>query len=346
MTAGPSAASDTTELGSSEPNSIEANAPSSASGLGKSELLRLQRRSDAKGLTRLLGHLLAIAASVSLYTFAMQRGWHWAVVGLCLAAYGFTLVTCFAAMHECVHRTAFKSHSLNDTVGWFAGLLSFYNSTYYRPYHAWHHRYTQIPGKDPELEDPKPADWSSYLIELSGVTWWLGKLGTYAKLGRGKVSGYPFLNEQNARAVVRSVRLQLAAYGAAIAVSVGLGQAYFVSYWLLPVALAQPLLRAILLAEHTGCTLDDNALTNTRTTHTLMPIRYLMWEMPYHAEHHRHPALPFFALGEAHVTLRPHLSHVADRGYGGMHRELLRTFKSKSQSQSATRVQPNHEPRH
>ena len=63
----------------------------------------------------------------------------------------------FAAMHESVHRTAFKSRWLNNAVGWFAGLLSFYNSTFYRHYHGWHHRFTQLPGKDPELDDRKPT---------------------------------------------------------------------------------------------------------------------------------------------------------------------------------------------
>jgi fatty acid desaturase len=41
-------------------------------------------------------------------------------------------VTMFAAMHEAVHRTAFRSLWLNNSVGWLAGLLSFYNSTFYR----------------------------------------------------------------------------------------------------------------------------------------------------------------------------------------------------------------------
>ena len=41
----------------------------------------------------------------------------------------------------------------NDLVGWIAGVLSFYNSTFYRHFHAWHHRYTQE--RDPELMNPK-----------------------------------------------------------------------------------------------------------------------------------------------------------------------------------------------
>ena len=47
-----------------------------------------------------------------------------------------------------------------------------------------------------------------------------------------------------------------------------------VAITLLPVALAQPLLRAILLCEHTGCSEDDDAYRNTRTTHTVLPVRF------------------------------------------------------------------------
>ena len=210
-------------------------------------------------------------------------------------AYGFTLVTWFAGMHESkVHRTAFqKSQRLNDGVAWFSGLLSFYNSTFYRPYHGWHHRYTQLEGKDPELEDPKPTTLPRYLLEMSGLPWWLGKLRTHLTLAFGITRPDRFLNDKTGPLVVRSVRLQLLVYAVAIGVSLWLGRPYFVTYWLLPMALAQPLLRAILLAEHAGCSHDDDALANTRTTHTtrLIPKALLMWEMPYHAEHHRYPAL-------------------------------------------------------
>jgi fatty acid desaturase len=122
------------------------------------------------------------------------------------------------------------------------------------------------------------------------------------------------------------VRLQLLTYAAAIVVSVAVGRPLFVTYWLLPVALGQPLLRAILLAEHAACSLDDDPLSNTRTTHTVWPVRFLMWEMPYHAEHHRYPALPFFVLAAAHQRLGPHLVHVARRGYLGMHVDFLQAL--------------------
>ncbi|NER84636.1 MAG: fatty acid desaturase, partial [Leptolyngbya sp. SIO1D8] len=118
------------------------------------DLKRLNERSNGKGFLQLASHLAVIGGSG--YLWATQWG-HWAIALPALVIYGFSLATMFAAVHECVHRTAFASNWLNDGIGWFAGVLSFYNAPFYRRYHKWHHRYTQIPGKDPELEDPKPT---------------------------------------------------------------------------------------------------------------------------------------------------------------------------------------------
>jgi fatty acid desaturase len=52
------------------------------------------------------------------------------------------------------------------------------NSTFCRYYHGWHHRFTQIAGRDPELEDKKPTGVLSYALEMSGLPWWIGKVTT------------------------------------------------------------------------------------------------------------------------------------------------------------------------
>ena len=295
------------------------------------ELRALQQRSDAKGLARLAIHLGAMGASGWLYGMSLQRGAPLPLTLLLAVAYGFTFVTMFAAMHESVHRTAFKTRSLNDAVGWFAGLLSFYNSSFFRHYHGHHHRFTQLQGQDPELDDVQPTNLFRYLLVLSGLLWWVGKLKTHFTLAAGRTRGFAFLNEKTGPQVVRSVRLQLLVYAAAIALSIAIGEPWFLVYWLLPVAAAQPLLRAILLAEHTGCSENADALSNTRTTHTVLPVRLLMWDMPYHAEHHRYPALPFFSLSSAHESLGPQLVHVAKSGYLGVHVALVKELLQRSQ---------------
>ncbi|HKO48731.1 MAG TPA: fatty acid desaturase [Polyangiaceae bacterium] len=293
------------------------------------ELRRLQQRSDARGLLRLAGHLAVIGGAGWVYTLSLRSGASLALQALAAVVLGFPLVTLFAAMHESVHRTAFESRWLNDSVGFFAGVLSFYNSSFYRPYHGWHHRFTQLPGQDPELSDRKPTSIASYLVELSGLPWWLGKLRTHLRLAAGKTGSYGFLNEKTGPQVVRSVRLQLFVYGTAIAVSVWLGYPYFLVYWLVPVAAAQPLLRAILLAEHMGCSESRDMLSNTRTTYTVWPVRFLMWEMPYHADHHRYPALPFFALASAHRSLAPYLAQIARTGYSGLHWDFVKALRKR-----------------
>jgi len=291
--------------------------------LSNEELEALNGRSNLKGGLQLAGHLVIMGVSGYLWVTNLN---HWLLAFPVLVVYGFSFASMFAPMHEGSHRTAFANNQLNDGLAWFAGLLSFYNSTFYRRYHKWHHRYTQIPDKDPELGDRKPTNLWEYLVEISGFTWWRGKLQTHLRIAAGQTQDYPYISEDARSEVIWSVRLQLLVYVVAIAVSIAFGQPWFWLYWLLPLIVGQPLLRAILLAEHTGCTHDDNPLTNTRTTLTIFPIQFLMWNMPFHAEHHLYPSIPFHALPAAHAILRPHFAHV-DPGYVRVNRSLVDQFE-------------------
>ena len=244
-----------------------------------------------------------------------------------LKIYGFSLAAMFAVVHECCHRTAFADNRLNDLVAWWAGILSGYNSTFYRRYHKWHHRYTQIEGKDPELEDPKPNNIGEYILEIIGYNWWLGKIKTHYKVATGKLDRMPYIAVNVRDEVIKSNRLQLAVYVGAIALSLAFQQPWFITFWLLPLAVGQPILRLILLAEHTGCSNKCNFLNNTRTTLTWLPIELMMWNMPFHAEHHLYPSIPFHALPQAHQELKEHFT-VIDRGYLKVNQNIVSNFNS------------------
>ena len=289
-------------------------------------LSALNARSNLKGGLQLARHLSVLA--VSGYLWATQ-GDSLFIAMPALILYGFSLAALFAPMHECCHRTAFANNRLNDGVAWVVGLLSFYNSTFYRRYHKWHHRYTQIPEKDPELGDRKPQTLTEYLVEISGFNWWIGKVRGHLRVAGGNLEGCPYIPDTARAEVIRSTRLQLLVYGVAIAVSIIFKQPWFLLYWLLPLAVGQPILRAILLAEHTGCTTDDNALTNTRTTLTIAPVRWLMWNMPFHAEHHLAASIPFHALPAAHEVLQSHFTRV-EQGYVKVNREIIAQLGSSS----------------
>ena len=98
-------------------------------------------------------------------------------------------------------------------------------------------------------------------------------------------------------------------------------------FWLIPQLIGQPFLRGYLLAEHTGCTLDRNGLTNTRTTLTNRIVRLLMWDMPFHAEHHLYPSIPFHRLAAAHALLRDRLRFVQP-GYARFNAGFVRSLRN------------------
>ena len=281
----------------------------------------LSKRSDLQGTLRFAVHFGLIAATGTLVWLAMPN---WYLMIPAMVLYGLTLVTMFAPMHECVHRTAFESKIPNEIFGWIAGLLSYYNFTYYRHYHTWHHRYTQDLERDPELMDPKPKNLFEYLLEISAIPFWFFRPLTFARLATGQTGRYPFVPSNARRKIAISASLQSAVYIVGI-VSVAMGYPFAWYFFFLPTILAQPLLRAILIAEHTGCTNDENGLTNTRTTLTQFPIRLLMWNMPFHTEHHLYPSIPFYQLPRAHGELKDKLAHLAP-SYVAANRTIIRTL--------------------
>jgi fatty acid desaturase len=296
--------------------------------LAPDELKALFARRDGPAWWRFAGHLglLMLGAWAWLawwYPVLFPLGMPLPVALLGLLLQGFAQATMFACMHETVHRTAFRTARINDGVAWVAGLFSLYNSTFYRHYHGWHHRFTNQDGKDPELEDKKPVSTWQYIVEISAVTWWYGKVVGHLKTALGRISHLPYIPADARSEVVWSVRLQLLIYGLAMISCVVLGSWWFALAWLVPLAVGQPFLRAIVLSEHTGCARTPDPYANTRTTYTMPLVQYLMWDMPYHAEHHRYPAVPFHALAKLHERLKPHLKHLAKDGYVAVQRGIV-----------------------
>jgi fatty acid desaturase len=288
--------------------------------LGVVDLNVVGRRSDLRGALRAGAHLGCATAAGALVWLALPS---WFLLIPAMTVYGLTLVAMFAPMHECTHRTAFRSPAANDIVGWVAGLLSFNNATYYRYYHSWHHRYTQDPVRDPELMFPRASSRATYLREISTIGFWHRRSVDYTRLALGRAR-LPFLPDRARRTVGVSVSCQLLIYAAALgAVAAGFTAPLY--FFFLPSLLAMPFLRAYLIAEHTLCSRDQNFLTNTRTTLTGFPIRLLMWNMPFHAEHHLFPSVPFHRLPELHAAIGDRFVHVAP-GYIATNGAVWRSF--------------------
>jgi fatty acid desaturase len=185
---------------------------------------------------------------------------------------------------------------------------------YFRAFHFAHHRHTQDPARDPELAAPKPASLGGYLLLVSGLPYWRERLVTVSGHAAGRVR-QAFIAKPQAAAVVREARLLLAVYGAVAGLSLAAGS------WAAAL-LGQPWLRMYLLAEHTGCPLVPDMLENSRTTRSNAVVRWLVWNMPYHSEHHSYPALPFHALPAAHGLLRERIA-IRASGYLAVQREII-----------------------
>jgi fatty acid desaturase len=286
--------------------------------LAPSDLQRLSRRSDARGLARLAVHFGLIAAGAALV--AIARGTAWVVPAM--LPLGWFLVALFAPVHESVHYTAFKSRRLNLVVGWLASVPTLINATFYRLYHYAHHRHTQDPQRDPELVGPLPQSLWQYALRISGWGYYRGRVEFFGRILRNDWSTMPYIPERERGRVRRSVAAMLAIFIAVLALWSWLDPAGPWLFWIGPVALAQPILRAMLLAEHTLCTNDDDGLTNTRTTLTNALVHLVHWNMAYHAEHHLYPSIPFHLLPQAHRAIGGRFRHVAT-GYLATQRDIV-----------------------
>lgn len=299
--------------------------------LDREALQALSAKSDAAGLRRLAAHVAVIVAGGAAVYLAGDALWLKLPAMLLL---GFAIATLFAPMHECVHATPFASRRLNRIVGWATGAAVGWNATFYRRFHAWHHRYTQDPDNDPELMTPKPTNAWEYAKRLSGLPYFVAQARILFQCLTGRIGSEPYIPARGVGEIKRSAWAQVALYAAVLAVSLAAGSWAAAVYWLLPMLMAQPLMRVILLAEHTGCSEDRNGLTNTRTTLTAWPVRLLMWNMPFHAEHHLYPSIPFHALPKAHAAIASEIAVISD-GYPAAHQEIRADMRGAGRFQEA-----------
>jgi fatty acid desaturase len=272
----------------------------------------LTERSDRAGLWHLVGHLAAIAVA-SAGMLVTPLWW------LALPVQGVLLVFLFTLEHECTHRTPFASDRLSDWVGRACGLVLILPFEWFRYFHLAHHRWTNLPGQDPELDSDKPETGRAWLWHVSGLPYWIAAIRLVVRLALGRERAR-YLPEGALPRMQREARAMLGVY-ALVAGSLALSDAAL-WLWLLPVLIGQPFLRLYLLAEHGDAPQVANMLENSRTTFTTRIVRFLAWNMPYHAEHHSYPQVPFHQLPALHGVMRDHLATTA-QGYAAFTQAYL-----------------------
>jgi len=280
----------------------------SLSGSDRAALTGLTNRHGAVRFAVHFGLVLALGAAI----VAGVPLWP-----LLLPVQGILIIFLFTAMHEAIHGTAFRSPWLARLVATISGFLVFIPPVWFRYFHFAHHRHTHDPDNDPELMSPKPETLRQYLFYLSGIPLWRSMVKAIASNALG-IADEPYVPEKGKPKVRLEARLTVAAYAALAIVSVILSSTALLWAWIVPTLLGQPFLRAYLLAEHARCPHVANMLENTRTTFTTALVRLITWNMPYHAEHHAYPTVPFHKLPRFHAIVRDHL-RTTERGYVRFH---------------------------
>ena len=244
---------------------------------------------------------------------------------LLMVLHGITIIFLVTLLHETSHRTAFRSHWLNTLVARVCGFLVVVPAEWFRCFHFAHHRHTQYPARDPELAEAKPTSVPAYPVHVSGIPAWRSQVNTlvsHACRGCNAVN----VPDSARRRVQREARISLALYLLLLGLSLALQSTALLHVWVLPIVLGQPFLRFYLLAEHGRCRFVANMFENTRATFTNALVRRLAWNMPFHAEHHCYPAVPFHRLPALHWNVRQHLQ-VTERGYARFNQTYLSALR-------------------
>jgi len=281
-----------------------------------SRLRTISARSDKRGLAQIALHLGALLLAGALVL--SLRG-HWAIWPA-MALLGLFEIALFTPLHETTHRTPFRTLWLNKAVGWFAGFVLVLPPESFRLFHMAHHRHTQDPARDPELIGAKPLTAARYLWLLTGIPYWIGQISSLLATARGAADA-PWIPAASRPAVVWEARLYLATYLLIGLLGIAFRSTIPLLLWAIPVLLAQPVLRAVLMAEHKGCPENGDRMANTRTTLAGRAFGLLFWNAHLHIEHHFAPGVPFHALPKLHGMLRPHLKSVA-ASYPAAHRTI------------------------
>ena len=271
-------------------------------GLSNEVRENLTQRLDGPGLLRITVHCGLIVG----FGFAIYLGLPgWEIL---MIPQGILIVFLFTLLHEAVHQTPFKTRWLNDLAACLSGFLIFLPSSWFKYFHFAHHRFTQNPEKDPELEIEKPNNTLSYIHHISGIPTWVGHFKTLLKNALGDCSAHFLPNKAETR-IVKEARLLLLAYTMILCGAIFIGSATLIWVWILPLLLGQPFLRLYLLAEHGLCPMVANMFDNTRTTYTNRVVRFFAWNMPFHTEHHTYPTVPFHKLPELHDLMQGEIIH-------------------------------------
>jgi len=287
-------------------------------GLSTEEKRALTAKSDSQSLIR-LAVIVSLLTVISLCIASRISYWP-----LLLLPQGLLIISLFHLEHECIHDTPFRTQWLNKTVGAVCGIILLLPCEWFRYFHRDHHRYTQVEGKDPELDTKKPETKAQWMLHISGLPMFKALVVLLVQISAGRIDGN-YVPEKAKNAVIHQTRTMTCIYALLLLISLFAQSTLLLWIWVVPLQIGQPFLRLYLLAEHTLCDKTDDMFRNTRTVLTNPIVRWFTWNMPYHTEHHVYPGVPFHKLPTLHKKMQEYLRHT-NQSYTQFNQQLYKTF--------------------
>lgn len=281
--------------------------------LDKAQRAALREPNDALSARHLMLQLIWMGGTLAA-TVLVPDPWRW----VAFALHGTAHLSMFALLHESCHNTVFRARSLNVAAGWIAALSQPMSPALMRAFHFTHHRHTHQLDKDPELGGIAfMLDWPRHVFFLTSLTG-LPLIGarvvwsTFAAVtpsvgpfGALWDKVLPFVKPKERRRIGWEARALLLVHAGLIAAAV-MGATAAVWFYA-GMFLGHAYLGAYVTCEHRGLPSDGDIFARTRSIDTIAPLKWLLWNMPYHAEHHAWPAIPWHALPKVHELVRDEL---------------------------------------
>jgi fatty acid desaturase len=302
------------------------------SSISREELSTLSQRSDWKGFVQTGGYLGLLLLTGGSAIYAAGHLPVWAVL-LILYLHGTLFAFQINALHELVHKTVFKSKTLNSIFINIIGFIGWTSPVLFWASHQEHHKYTLHPPEDLEVVLPAPITLAMFLKSLLINPWYLvDRLRFDLRLAFGRLEGewenylFPPEAASQRQKLFGWARIHLIGHGLILVISLALG------WWMVPVVLTlaqfyggglQFLLNN---TQHTG--LVDNTPDYRLCCRTILinPIlRFIYWQMNYHTEHHMFASIPCYNLGKLHKSIRPNLPRCP--GLVGAWKEIIEIQK-------------------
>ena len=257
-------------------------------------LKELAQKSNRRGWQQTLSHLGAIL----ICTIGLVFTWGTAFAIPLFLVQGILINCLYAGVHELSHNTVFKTRGLNEFFGRLFTFILLMGRDQDKLEHFQHHRHTQDVDLDAEIVGGKPFTLLSYILYMSAITYWPKRIGEVLRLAGGQTHRWPWLSEPQLKMVHQEARLMLLGYALILIISILLGSAAALTFWLLPMFVMKCFQNLQNTVEHMGMPHVQDIVINTRTIRAHPIMHWLLWNMPYHTAHHSYPMVPFHKLSE------------------------------------------------